>query len=428
MGTLTTFGRYEILGQIGEGAMGVVHRARDRGLGRVVALKMLSTYLGADEELLQRFHREAEAIGRLSHPNVVKVYDLGEESGQVYMAMELLEGDDLRALIERRENIPLPERLSILIQICQGLAYAHGKGVVHRDVKPANILVSDSGSVKLLDFGLARVATREPITRQGIILGTPDYMSPEQAMGRSLDNRTDIFSAGAVFYEFLALRKPFPGKTLHSVLYRIISEQPEPLLSLTPELPARLARVVHGMLAKDPERRPSSMHHVEVELGLIRAALCRSRSRSALPPRAPLGSPVAEDGRARAREHVARGRRHFEAGRWGEAASEMRDALASDPESEEAAELLWRSRRRPPSPVADAMRSPDQQARVDALLERFAPGAPETDARKALAELALLAPDDPRLADLLRERSGSVDTPPGGAPRIDAGEAERGEP
>jgi serine/threonine protein kinase len=341
---------------------------------------------------------------------VVKVYDLGEENGQVYMAMELLEGDDLRALIERREDIKLPQRLRILIQICEGLAYAHEKGVVHRDVKPANILVSDSGTVKLLDFGLARVATRETITRQGIILGTPDYMSPEQAMGRSLDHRTDIFSSGAVFYEFLTLHKPFPGTTLHSVLYRIISEEPEPVLSLQPELPARLARVVHWMLAKKEDRRPVSMRDVAAELGVIHAALCRSGSRSALPPRGPLGSPALEDGRARGRELVARGRRHVEAGRWAQAAAELSDALAADPESGEAAELLWRCRRRPKSGSAEARRSPEQQARVAALLERVAPGAPEAEARKALAELALIAPDEPRLVELLRERSGSVDT------------------
>ena len=210
---MTTFGRYEILDKLGEGAMGVVYRAQDAALGRVVALKMLSAELGGEEELHQRFQREAEAIGRLSHPHIVTVYDMGDAEGQLYMAMELLEGQDMRKLVERGRAIPLGDRVRILAQICDGMAYAHSRGVVHRDIKPANILVTTKGQVKLLDFGLARVAARSTITRRGVILGTPDYMSPEQAMGRNVDHRSDIFSAGAVFYEFLGLSKPFrqPG-------------------------------------------------------------------------------------------------------------------------------------------------------------------------------------------------------------------------
>src|SRR5215468_5992222 len=138
---MTRFGRYEILGKLGEGAMGVVYRARDTGLARVVALKMLSADLRADPDLQDRFQREAEAIGRLSHPNIVSVFDLGETDGHLYMAMELLEGDDLRALLEHDVDIPLPERVRILAQICDGLAYAHSRGVVHRDVKPANVVI-----------------------------------------------------------------------------------------------------------------------------------------------------------------------------------------------------------------------------------------------------------------------------------------------
>jgi serine/threonine-protein kinase len=157
---LASFGRYEILDKLGEGAMGVVHRARDTNLGRVVALKMLSAELAAEDELTKRFQREAEAVGRLNHPNIVTVYDLGEADGRLYMAMELLEGDDLRDLIERGTPIPLAERSRIMIEICKGLGYAHSKGVIHRDIKPANIHVTGAGRVKLLDFGLARLTTR----------------------------------------------------------------------------------------------------------------------------------------------------------------------------------------------------------------------------------------------------------------------------
>src|SRR5262249_3926453 len=277
------------------------------------------------------FRREAEAIGRLSHPNIVTVYDLGQSEGQLYMAMELLEGDDLRALIERRMEIPLADRMRILVQICDAVAYAHSRGVVHRDIKPANIVVTSAARVKILDFGLARVATRATITRKGMILGTPDYMAPEQAMGKAADRRSDVFSAGSVFYEFLTGEKPFKGKTLHAVLFHIIQEEPDPVLTLNPELPTRLAAIVHRMLVKDPEKRYQTLDEVGRDLQDMHVALRRSRSRSVLSQPAP---PSGEEARARVREHVARGRAHFEAGRLDEATEAMTEALVLDPSCE----------------------------------------------------------------------------------------------
>ncbi len=396
---MATFGRYEILDKLGEGAMGVVYRARDRALGRSVALKMLSEEFAAEEELHQRFRREVEAVGQLSHPNIVSVYDMDETDGRLYMAMELLEGDDLRTLIERHAPVPLAERVRICMQICAGLHYAHGRGIVHRDVKPANILVTSRGQVKLLDFGLARLGSRASITRRGVILGTPDYMAPEQAQGRAIDARTDLFSAGAVFYEFLTLQKPFRGKTLHAVLYQIISGEPEPVLSANPEVPARLASVVHRMLVKDPERRFGSLDDVLRELRPIHAALRRSRSRSARP----WPTRVSEESRTRAREQLAEARARFDAGRWAEAAEALESALGADPESDEAAELLWQASRRLHAGFA---RRGDtaQNKRVSELLAQAGPGAPEERARRALLELALIAPDDPRVQERLREK------------------------
>jgi serine/threonine protein kinase len=399
---VASFGRYEILDKLGEGAMGVVYRARDSAIGRIVALKMLSAEVGAEEELHQRFQREAEAIGRLNHPNVVTVYDLGHAEGQLYMAMELLEGEDLRSLIDSRAEIPLGDRVRILMQICEGLGYAHSKGVVHRDVKPANIHVSASGKVKLLDFGLARVAARETITRRGVILGTPDYMAPEQAMGKGVDRRSDVFSAGAVFYEFLTLDKPFKGKTLHAVLYQIIQEEPDSLLAMNPEVPVRLAAVVHGMLRKDPDRRYQGMEEVWRELAAIHDALRRSRSRSALPQPS---VPPTEETRIRVRDLAARARAHFEAGRIADAVRDATEALSVDPGSEDAAEITWRGWRRLASPPPAATAGDAAaEARVDALLARAAEGRPDADARSALAELALIAPDDDRVVKLMRAR------------------------
>jgi predicted Ser/Thr protein kinase len=401
---MATFGRYEILGKLGEGAMGVVYRARDTAIGRVVALKMLSAELGAEDELHRRFEREAEAIGRLSHPNIVTVYDLGQSNGQLYMAMELLEGDDLRSLIERKVDVPLADRVRILVQICEGLAYAHSRGVVHRDIKPANIVVTADARVKILDFGLARVATRATITRKGMILGTPDYMAPEQAMGKLVDRRSDVFSTGSVFYEFLTGEKPFKGKTLHAVLFQIIQEHPDPVLTLNPELPTRLAAVVHRMLVKDPDKRYQSLDEVGRDLQEMHFSLRRTRSRSVLPQAPAAGG---EEVRARVREHVGRGRAHFDGGRLEQAVEAMTEALVLDPGCEDAAEVVWRALKkrqagRPePAPLDKAT-----EERVQALLARAAPDAPMTQARSALAELALIAPDDARLIELLRERSG----------------------
>ena len=332
------------------------------------------------------------------------VYDLGEASGQLYMAMELLEGDDLRSLIEKRAGIALADRVRILVQICAGLAYAHSRGVVHRDIKPANILVGADGRVKILDFGLARVAARSTITRRGVILGTPDYMAPEQAMGKGVDRRSDVFSAGAVFYEFLTLEKPFKGKTLHAVLYQIISDEAEPVLTLNPEVPVRLAAVVHRMLRKDPEQRYAAMEDVGQDLAEIHAALRRSGGRSTLPA---AGAPLSDEARAKARERVLQGRSLLDAGQAARAVDEMREVLRIDPSSDEAAELLWRAGRkledgRASAPGLDAA----SERRVADLLARASPGRNDADVRAAVAELVLIAPDDPRVSELLRERSG----------------------
>jgi serine/threonine-protein kinase len=394
---LSSFGRYEIESRLGEGAMGVVFRARDSALGRVVALKVLSADLESEEELQQRFQREAEAVGQLNHPNIVTVYDVGESQGQLYMAMELLEGEDLRVLIERKRDVTVPDRVRVMHQIALALGYAHSRGVVHRDIKPANILVTSSGRVKILDFGLARVSARSTITRQGVILGTPDYMSPEQAMGRPVDPRSDLFSAGSVFYEFLCGVKPFPGKTLHAVLYQIIQDEPEPLLTLNPEIPVRLAALVHGMMRKEPDKRPTGMDQVGRELKALHDALRRSHGRSALPSPAP---PPGEEGRVRARERAAR--LHLESGHYAEAATEAEEALALEPDHEAAAEIAWRARFGRPAEPRPAARDEALEKRIASLLQEVSAAAGQREGRRARAELALIAPDDPRVLGLSR--------------------------
>jgi len=399
---MPSFGRYELLDKIGEGAMGIVHRARDRTIGRVVALKMLAAELDADEEIHRRFRREVEAIGRLSHPNIVTVYDMGQSEGHLYMAMELLEGNDLRSLIEQPGDLSLLERLRVMIEITRGLGYAHSKGVIHRDVKPANILVTTTGQVKILDFGLARLGTSGSITRRGVILGTPDYMSPEQATGRTVDQRSDIFSLGSVFYEFLTLEKPFGGRTLHSVLYQILSRQETPMLTLNPDLPARLAVIVHRMLAKSPDGRPDSMEAVTRALEDMESGLRRSGTRPGFARRRAGTPTLSEEVRNRIRERIDRARAHYDAARFREALSDVREALQLDPTSEEAAELLWRTQQKVRQ---EAGSGPTLDKRVASLLIRAGVEPPGDDAQLALTELALIAPDNTDVIALLRKRN-----------------------
>jgi serine/threonine protein kinase len=247
-------GKYKIVGKIGQGAMGEVYKAHDTVLNRFVAIKTITGSLGSDEQFRQRFHREAQSAASLNHRNIVTVFEFAEEQGMVYMAMELLEGTDLKELIARGALKRFEDKVSIVEQMCDGLAFAHAKGVVHRDLKPANIHVLANGTVKIMDFGLARLGVSE-ITRTGTVMGTPNYMSPEQVRGEKVDSRSDIFSVGAVMYEVLAGHKPFEAESMHSVLFQVLDQNPEPIRKRTPEIPIAIAEVVDRALSKDPAQR-----------------------------------------------------------------------------------------------------------------------------------------------------------------------------
>ena len=270
---LQKIGKYQIIERVGAGAMGEVFKSFDPMLRRWVALKVFSRNVEVTKELRARFFQEAQAGAMLSHPNIVTVHDLGEQDGHLFIVMELLEGEELRQLIASRKNIGLEEKLSLMVQVCKGVEYAHNKGVIHRDIKPGNIFVLTNGHVKLLDFGVARFAAIDTgLTRAGLIMGTLRYMSPEQCRGRA-DHRSDIFSVGAVFYELLTYRQAFTADDTFGLIEQVQNVEPPPLKELDPGLPEPLSASIHRALRKNPSDRFANIADMRMELEQIHRRL-----------------------------------------------------------------------------------------------------------------------------------------------------------
>jgi serine/threonine protein kinase/HAMP domain-containing protein len=256
--TLQQVGRYRIHERLGRGGMATVFKAHDPGIGRDVAIKFLHASLCEEPEYRARFLSEARAAGGLSHPNIVTVHDVGEIDGRPYMAMELLDGQTLSEVIAGGVELPIRDVVVMGVQLARALDYAHSRGIVHRDIKPGNIMqVRGTKTVKVTDFGIAHIesAGAEQRTRAGDILGTPQYMSPEQAKGERLDGRSDLFSAGIVLYQMLTGQRPFRGDSLVSLAMQITNAEPKPIEQLRPEVPAAVRRIVARCLAKSPDRR-----------------------------------------------------------------------------------------------------------------------------------------------------------------------------
>ena len=248
-------GRYAILGRMGRGGMGTVYQALDEALEREVALKTLNAEGSLDADSRRRFDVEARAAARLAHPNIVTVYELGEDRGVPFIAMEMLAGVDLEALLRKGPPLAAAEKLDVMVQVLRGLAYAHERGVVHRDVKPSNVRLLEDGTAKIMDFGIAKLDATH-LTKTGMMVGTIHYMSPEQVRGRTLDGRSDVFSAGVILYEMLAGHRPFRGEGPTQVLYRIVNDEPEPLdAEAIGPAGDRLRAAVARSLAKDPDAR-----------------------------------------------------------------------------------------------------------------------------------------------------------------------------
>ncbi|MEO8587138.1 MAG: protein kinase, partial [Acidobacteriota bacterium] len=280
LATGTRLGPYEILSPLGAGGMGEVYRARDTRLERDVAVKILRPTDSTSQEMKLRFEREAKAISQLSHPNICALYDVGSHEGTEYLVMEYLEGETLAIRLEKGA-LPLPQVISIGVQIADALDRAHRQGIVHRDLKPANVMLT-KGGVKLLDFGLAKtlapavqpsgltssptMASPQHLTQQGTILGTFQYMAPEQLEGSEADARSDIFSFGAVLYEMATGRKAFDGKSQASLIGSILKDTPPPASSIAPMTPPALDRLIATCLSKDPEDRLQTAHDVKLQL------------------------------------------------------------------------------------------------------------------------------------------------------------------
>src|SRR3954464_8817527 len=266
MNTPTKIGRYEIQGELGRGAMGVVYKALDPNIGRVVALKTMRIDVhGTDEEqILRRFKHEAKLAGVLNHPNVVTIYDAGEDQGIFYIAMEFVEGVTLQTLLHQQRVIPAQLMLEVTRQICPAMDYAHKRGVIHRDIKPANIMLTSSGGAKVMDFGIAKA--EGGMTNAGQVLGTPAYMSPEQVRGKMLDGRSDLFSYGVCLYEMVTGEKPFTGQNVTTIIYKIMNEQPVPPRELDITIHPGLSEVITRALSKDPKDRFQSGKELVREL------------------------------------------------------------------------------------------------------------------------------------------------------------------
>lgn len=251
-------GRYTISEQIGKGGMGVVYRALDTVLRREVALKTHTVGPEPDVQSVERFFREARVIASFKHRNVVTVFDLGRDGDKVFIAMELLEGEDLTGMLSAGRHVSLEEKLRIVESVSQGLAHAHDRGIVHRDIKPRNVFVTHDGEVKLLDFGLAQIA-QSTLTEAGQIIGTPFYMSPEQVLGEKANPRSDIFSLGTLFYELLTGERAFGRPNLDEIFDAIVNDDPRPIREIDPTIPEELARIVAKMMHKSPDRRYGSV-------------------------------------------------------------------------------------------------------------------------------------------------------------------------
>jgi serine/threonine protein kinase len=266
-------GRYELEELVGAGGMSSVFKARDTLLERRVALKVLHQHFTEDDQYVERFRREARAVASLSHPNIVTILDRGEDEGRQFLVFELVEGRTLKEILDEEGRLPVARALEIAIQVARGLGFAHEHGLVHRDVKPQNVILNGDGRAKVTDFGIARSLDVQGVTQSGAVLGTSNYIAPEQASGRPVDRTTDVYSLGVVLFELLTGEVPFPGESFVAVAMQHVSEPPPSVLEVRPDVPIRVARAVDRALEKDPAERFPTMDAFAAELQACLAEL-----------------------------------------------------------------------------------------------------------------------------------------------------------
>jgi serine/threonine-protein kinase len=276
-------GRYQLEEHVGSGGMSKVYRAHDRLLERTVALKILHEHYSQDDEYVERFRREARAVAQIAHPNVVTVIDRGEHEGRQFIVFEYVDGENLKQLVEREGSLPIRQVIQLGLQVASALAAAHERGVVHRDVKPQNVLLSEDGLPKVTDFGIARSADVESVTLTGTVMGTSEYLSPEQARGEAVDVRSDVYSLGAILYELCTGRVPYPGENPVSVAMRHLHEPVPSVRERRRDVPRRLEAAIRRALAKDPAERFASMGELIAELEACLRALGNGEETIVLP-------------------------------------------------------------------------------------------------------------------------------------------------
>ncbi|HUF11259.1 MAG TPA: serine/threonine-protein kinase, partial [Rhodothermales bacterium] len=296
-----TISHYNVLGELGRGGMGVVYKASDTKLNRTVALKVLPENMLTTSDDRARFYREARSAAALHHPNIATVFEIDEHDGQPFIAIEFVDGQTLEERIAKGP-LPLKDAVSIASQVTEGLKVAHAANIVHRDIKSANVMLTRDGKAKILDFGLAKTAASTKLTQMGSTLGTVAYMSPQQARGEEVDHRTDLWSLGAVLYEMISGKLPFPGDFEQAVVYSILNEEPKPLTAVRTGVPMGLEWIVSKLLAKDPEDRYQSAADLLVDLrnvDLSAVGLSRVKPLSGVLPEA-VALPSSSAGRVRA--------------------------------------------------------------------------------------------------------------------------------
>jgi eukaryotic-like serine/threonine-protein kinase len=421
-------GKYEIVSELGRGGMGVVYKARDPLIKRLVALKTITSSFTGNTNLLERFYQEARSAGALQHPNIVTIYELGDENGTPFIAMEYLQGETLEALIARRVAIPLAVKLGYFVQVSEGLQYAHEHGVIHRDIKPGNIMVTAEGAAKIVDFGIARIMDMS-MTQANLVVGSRAYMAPQLYKGERADARSDIWALGATLYELLAFQKPFAADTEAALMFKVIHEDPQPLRTLCPDCPEALEKIINHMLEKSASTRFQSMGDVVRELGalwrqaqqeIVQKLLADSQGlievrdfrgaqellRKALQiditnmPAKSLLDQISREVRrleilARVQDHVNRARGHLQARRLVEARKEVEAALELDSQHE-SAQLLWNE-------IEEATNSAERlEQQLRFAKQRLVEGS-LTEAREILQGASTLGAEEPRLLELRKQ-------------------------